>query len=30
MCLMSFGHIDQEDVLSSLRITGEELAPGFL
>jgi hypothetical protein len=30
MCLMSFGHIAQEDVLSSLRITGEELAPGFL
>jgi alkanesulfonate monooxygenase SsuD/methylene tetrahydromethanopterin reductase-like flavin-dependent oxidoreductase (luciferase family) len=29
MCLMSFGHIAQEDVLSSLRITGEALAPGF-
>jgi len=29
MCLMSFGRIAQEDVLASLRLTGEELIPEF-
>jgi alkanesulfonate monooxygenase SsuD/methylene tetrahydromethanopterin reductase-like flavin-dependent oxidoreductase (luciferase family) len=29
MCLMSFGRIAQEDVLASLRVTGEELIPEF-
>jgi len=29
MCLMSFGHIAQEDVLSSLRLVGEKLIPAF-
>jgi hypothetical protein len=29
MCLMSFGRIAQEDALSSLRVTGEELIPEF-
>jgi alkanesulfonate monooxygenase SsuD/methylene tetrahydromethanopterin reductase-like flavin-dependent oxidoreductase (luciferase family) len=27
MCLMSFGHIAQKDVLSSIRLTGEALIP---
>jgi alkanesulfonate monooxygenase SsuD/methylene tetrahydromethanopterin reductase-like flavin-dependent oxidoreductase (luciferase family) len=27
MCLMSFGHIAQKDVLSSIRLTGETLIP---
>jgi hypothetical protein len=29
MCLMSFGHLAQADVLSSLRIVGETLIPEF-
>ncbi|TMA31149.1 MAG: LLM class flavin-dependent oxidoreductase [Deltaproteobacteria bacterium] len=29
MCLMSFGRIAQQDVLASLRLTGEELIPEF-
>jgi alkanesulfonate monooxygenase SsuD/methylene tetrahydromethanopterin reductase-like flavin-dependent oxidoreductase (luciferase family) len=29
MCLMSFGRIAQQDALSSLRVTGEELIPEF-
>lgn len=29
MCLMSFGHLAQTDVLSSLRIVGETLIPEF-
>ena len=29
MCLMSFGYIRQEDVLRSIRLTGEALIPEF-
>jgi alkanesulfonate monooxygenase SsuD/methylene tetrahydromethanopterin reductase-like flavin-dependent oxidoreductase (luciferase family) len=29
MCLMSFGHVSQEDTLRSIRLAGEQLVPQF-